>query len=240
MWDAPPGDDDDGNAGDFDCMKFGCGASSPQEPEEKFDCEAGSQFKCLDRLGDRFDCGENSTFECGDEGEGFVCHDYDCSTRFDCVHQHVCRKDPLGGEEGFDCATFTCVPVIGPGQAGMFHCPDEGETPEFDCGEDPEDFECAERKFNCDYVEYLCAAEAGFECPEEHECNVEGQDFECSAQFECTSDFGCAHAHDCAEHFNCHEFSCCIVAITPDDKFSCPPEGFTCDSFSCGQGWSPP
>jgi len=136
-------------------------------------------------------------FECGDEGEGFVCHDYECSTPFDCVHQHVCRKDPLGGEAGFECSTYTCVSTPTPGATEMFHCPDEGETPDFNCGEEPEDFDCAERKFNCDFEEYLCAAEAGFECSEEHECDVEGQDFECAKQFDCTADFGCPHAHDC-------------------------------------------
>jgi len=238
LWSAPPGDDDDGNAGDFDCMNFGCAASPPQHSSEKFDCQAGSQFKCLDRSGGKFDCGENSIFECGDEGEGFVCHDYDCSTPFDCVHQHVCRKDPLGGESGFDCNTFTCVTASRSGASDMFHCPEEGETPDFNCGEDSEDFVCADQKFNCGFVEYLCAAQ--FECPEGYECNVEGQPHECSSQFECTQDFECTHAHDCAEQFSCNEYSCCVVVITPDDTFTCPPEGFSCDSFSCGQGWSPP
>ena len=71
-WEPDPGDDDDGNPGDFDCSNFTCGTG----PGEKFDCQAGSQFKCLDRVGGKFNCGRNATFECGDEGESFVCHEY--------------------------------------------------------------------------------------------------------------------------------------------------------------------
>jgi len=61
LWEPPPGRDDDGNPGDFDCAAFTCGATKPGHiPEEKFDCEAGSQFKCLDGASGKFDCGENS------------------------------------------------------------------------------------------------------------------------------------------------------------------------------------
>ncbi len=134
QWGPPPGEDDDGSAGDFDCFNFQCDGDT-QHPEQKFDCQAGSQFKCLDGETE-FDCGANSNFECGQEGEEFVCHDYTCANNFRCEANFTCGSEG----EPYACGIFTCLAVAEwmPGQTS------------FDCGGGEDSFRCnSESSFSC-------------------------------------------------------------------------------------------
>ena len=158
-WAPPPGEDDDGTAGDFDCFDFGCGNSQPGIPEEKFDCQAGSQFKCLDGGEGLFSCGDLSRFECGEEHEGFVCHDYDCANAFRCTEAFICGD--LTGTLPFECSgttpetAFSCLAIPMPLPGWLTYDCGGGPSWEhcFKCHDTPwptESFKCP--AFNCNGV----------------------------------------------------------------------------------------
>jgi len=153
QWEPPSGDRDDGYAGDFDCSKFTCAASQPGNPEEKFDCEVGSDFKCLNREGGAFNCGELSEFECGEEDERFVCMNYDCSGNFRCESAFHCGNQDE--HLGYDCPLeFQCLAVPGtnPTEDG-YAC--DGSVGSFICEE-----------YDCDQEGYNCVPWNQFACPE--------------------------------------------------------------------------
>lgn len=156
QWEPPPEDRDDGYAGDFDCSKFTCAASQPGNPGEKFDCEVGSDFKCLDRGGGTFNCGELSEFECGEEDERFVCMNYGCTGGFQCESAFHCgNKDR---DERYTCNPndFACLPLPVPEPGDGFACGvDQQHEVPFTC-----------ERYMCDQEGYGCNPPNQFACPE--------------------------------------------------------------------------
>lgn len=157
-WSPGAGEDDDGVGGDFDCFNFTCNGDS-QHPEQKFDCKAGSQFKCLDKYSGNFECGENSSFECGEEHEGFVCHDYNCANAFHCTEAFICGD--LTGALPFECSgttpetAFSCLAIPMPLPGWLTYDCGGGPSWEhcFKCHDTPwptESFKCP--AFNCNGV----------------------------------------------------------------------------------------
>ncbi len=154
-WGPRSGEDDDGTAGDFDCYNFTCDGDA----QHRFDCQAGSQFKCLDHYDGNFHCGTNANFECGEEHEGFVCHDYNCANAFHCTEAFICGD--LTGTLPFQCSgttpetAFSCLAIPMPLPGWLTYDCGGGPSWEhcFKCHDTPwptESFKCP--AFNCNGV----------------------------------------------------------------------------------------
>lgn len=135
---APADPDDDGSPSDFLCLIFTCDGDT-SKPNQRFDCQANSQFKCYDGNGsptEKFECGANSNFECGEEDEGFVCHSYDCANAFRCTEAFICGD--ITGALPFECSgttpetAFSCLAIPMPMPGWLT----------FDCGAGPSSEHC--------------------------------------------------------------------------------------------------
>jgi|GEM_PF-2469001 len=169
-WEPPEGDRDDGDAGDFDCDKFTCGASEPGNPQQKFECglsgeEGGpsSDFKCLDGEGtlqEQFHCGLGSEFECGEEEERFVCMNYRCEDSFRCESAFHCGNKEKGREYECSILNFQCRQVTpNPAEDG-YACDDEAGG--YIC----EVFNCDQEGYQCNPPNEFAGCSEGYAVPD--------------------------------------------------------------------------
>jgi len=102
-------------------------------------------------MGGSFDCGALSEFECGEEGERFVCFDYECEANFRCESAFHCgNKDE---QLGYECRPqFQCAAEAGTN-------PDEVG---YACDEAAGSFIC--ERYNCDPESYDCNPPDEFKC----------------------------------------------------------------------------